>query len=83
MKTLVLAITLAGGIVGCASVPPEVKTISSASAPSRLATWPRASSTASCAARPKACVLDGLPKCSARNGSIASFTLGAIGVVAL
>ena len=38
-----------------ASVAPEVKTISRGSAPSRAATCPRASSTASAARRPPAC----------------------------
>ena len=66
-----------------ASVPPLVKTISSGEQPSRAATCRRACATASAAGAPAQCVLDGLPKCSLRNGSIASRASGAIGVVAL
>ena len=43
------------------SVPPDVNTISSRSAPISVATWPRASSMASCEVRPIAWPLDGFP----------------------
>ena len=66
-----------------ASVPPDVKTISSACAPTRRATSARASSTAARAARPDACVLDGLPGSARNAAAIASATSGRTGVVAL
>jgi hypothetical protein len=64
-------------------VPPDVKTISSAAAPTRRATSARASSTAARAARPGACVLDGLPGSARSAAAIASATSGRTGVVAL
>jgi hypothetical protein len=66
-----------------ASVPPEVKTISSGVAPTSRATSARASSTAARAARPGACVLDGLPGSARSAAAIASATSGRTGVVAL
>src|SRR5262249_28235072 len=66
-----------------ASVPPLVKTISSARAPISAATSARACSTPSRARRPSACDDDGLPKSSRRNGSISFRTSGSTGVVAL
>ena len=65
-----------------ASVPPEVKQISSAEAPRHRATRSRASSSAVRASRPQRCTLDGLPKRGPKNGSIASRTSARTGVVA-
>ena len=65
------------------SLPPEVKTISAGSAPTSSATRARASSTAPRARCPNQWRLEGLPKSSRRNGSIASSTRGSSGVVAL
>ena len=65
------------------SVAPEVKTISSAAAPMRPATCSRADSTAACASWPKTWLrLEGLPKRSAKYGSIAVEHGGSTGVVA-
>ena len=66
-----------------ASVPDEVNTISAGRAPISRATWARASSTASRAAWPKPWTEDGLPQICPIQGSIASRTLGSMGVVAL
>jgi len=66
-----------------ASVPPDVNTISSASAPTSRATSARAFSTAARAARPGACVLDGFPGSARNTSAIASATSGRTGVVAL
>ncbi len=66
-----------------ASDPPPVKTISSGCAPISAATCPRAVSTASCAALPYACELDGLPHNSRSAWLTASATAGSTGVVAL
>ena len=66
-----------------ASEPPLVKTISSGRAPRSAATCRRAFSTALRAIAPYAWLLEGLPKCSWRKGSIASATAGSMGVVAL
>ena len=63
-----------------ASTAPEVKITPSSSAPTRAATWRRARSRASAGPRPHSCRLDGLPKASPRNGSIASRTRGSTGV---
>jgi hypothetical protein len=52
-------------------------------APSRAATWSRAGSSAALASVEAQCPLDGLPKCSSRNGRIAATTAGSIGVLAL
>ena len=66
-----------------ASVAPEVKTISRASAPTSAATSARAASTASSAARPIACsTLCGLAKFSSHQGRMAASTRGSSGVVA-
>ena len=62
---------------------PLVKQTSRGSAPIRSATCRRAAATASRAAHPNEwCRLDGLPKVSAKNGSIAATTRGSTGVVA-
>jgi hypothetical protein len=66
-----------------ASLPLAVKTMPSGSQPSSAATCARARSTASWAALPYSCALDGLPNSSSKYGRIASRTSGAIGVVAL
>ncbi len=65
-----------------ASVPPEVKTISRGFAPSAAAIRSRASSSPWRARRPEAWMLEGLPWCSVRYGSIASSTSGRSGEVA-
>ena len=65
------------------SLPLAVKTISAGSAPTSAATLARASSTAARARCPNQCRLEGLPKSSRRNGSMASSTRGSTGVVAL
>ena len=65
------------------SVPPDVKTISSAVAPMSAATSPLARSIAARAARPAPCVLEGLPGSSRSAAAMASVTSGAGGVVAL
>ena len=65
------------------SVPPEVNTTSSGSAPISAATWARASSTAARAFRPAAWMLDGLAHASASARPIASRTSGSSGAVAL
>ncbi len=65
-----------------ASVPPEVKTTSSGSAPRIAATVSLACSQALLAARPAACRLSALPPAS-QCGRIASSTSGSSGVVAL
>ncbi len=66
-----------------ASVPPDVKTTSVGSHPMSMATFSRAASTASRAAAPAQCALDGLPNSSVRHGVMASTTSGASGVEAL
>ena len=59
------------------SVAPDVKTISSAEAPTSAATCARASSTARCASWPKPWLrLEGLPNRSVKNGSMAASTAG-------
>jgi hypothetical protein len=65
------------------SDPHDVKTISSGAQPRTVATRFRAVAIASRHGAANACPLDGLPKCSHRNGSIAAATSGYIGVVAL
>ena len=66
------------------SVPQEVKMISeSCSAPSRACTWLRAFFSALPTWLPKACIDEALPKCSVKNGSMASTTAGSTRVVAL
>jgi len=60
-----------------------VKTISSDVTPINRATSARASSIAARAARPGACVLDGLPGSPRKAAAIASATSGRTGVVAL
>jgi hypothetical protein len=65
-----------------ASVPSPVNTTSLESTPSSDAAISRDSSRALRAARAARCEPDGLPKCSVRNGSIASTASGRIGVVA-
>ena len=65
-----------------ASVPPDVKQISSADAPRQRATRSRASSSAVRASRPHLWTLDGFPKRGPKNGNIASSTSGRTGVVA-
>ena len=62
-----------------ASVAPAVNTTHSGSAPARAATSARASSTAPAGARPHSWRLDGLPKRSPSQGSIASRTRGSSG----
>ncbi len=67
-----------------ASLPPLVKTISSAAQPSSAATSPRPASSNAFAGRPAQCPLDGLPKPSPSSAAaMASRTSGATGVVAL
>ncbi len=66
-----------------ASVPPEVNTTSSVSAPTSAATWARARSTAARARRPSTCPLDGLPQQVSRASVITATTSGSTGVVAL
>ncbi len=66
-----------------ASVPPEVKVISSGRAPIRSATAARALSTASRARRPPSWRVEGFPGRSRRAAVIASRTAGSSGVVAL
>ena len=62
-----------------ASVPLEVKTTSRGRAPNSEATCSRASSIATRVARPSACSRAGSPRCSVRNGSIASSAAGRSG----
>ena len=62
------------------SVAPEVKTISSGSAPMKAATRPRASSSVSVASSPTPCSEAGLPNRSVKYGSIASTTRGSTGL---
>ena len=65
------------------SVAPEVKMISSGVAPISAATFARASSTRSEAARPGACVADaGLPCVLERHSAMAATTRGSTGVLA-
>ena len=63
-------------------VPPEVKTTSSGIAPKTSATVARASSSASCAARPAAWCAEGFAKSPEKYGSIASSTSGRTAVEA-
>ena len=65
------------------SVPPEVNTISWGETRRKRATRSRARSTPSRASRPKAWMLEGLPKISEKYGSISATTSGWIGVEAL
>ena len=65
-----------------ASVPHEVKTISSGDAPRHRPTRSRASSSAVRASRPHRCMLEGLPKRGPKKGCIASSTSSRTGVVA-
>ena len=65
-----------------ASVPPEVRQISSGLAPRHAAMRSRAASVAARASRPQRCVLDELPNFTPKYGSIASITSGRTGVVA-
>ncbi len=58
------------------SVPPEVKTSSSGAMARKRAMRSRATSTASRAARPKPCTLDGFPKTSWKYGIISATTSG-------
>ncbi len=67
-----------------ASVAPEVQTTSRGSAPIKLATSTRASSTAASACQPNICERDaGLPKWpdGVKNSTIRSATAGSTGVV--
>jgi len=64
------------------SLPVAVNTISSDCAPTRRATSSRAASIASCAASPRECTLEALPKRSESHGSIAATTSGSGCVVA-
>ena len=64
------------------SLPLDVNTISSDWPPTSRATSSRAASMASCAASPRECTLEALPKCSASHGNIAATTSGAGRVVA-
>jgi hypothetical protein len=64
-----------------ASVAPDVNTISLGCAPISAATWSRARSIASRAARPSACSEEALPQ--SIQGTMASRTRGSSGVVAL
>jgi hypothetical protein len=73
--------TLQGMVVGL--LAPLVNTISSGEQRSNAATWFRARSTASCAASPAQCWLDGLPNGSDSIFPIAAATSGASGVVPL
>src|SRR5881398_1689293 len=64
-------------------VSPEVNTISCGETRRKRATRSRARSRPSRASRPKAWMLDGLPKTSAKYGSISARTSGWTGVDAL
>ena len=66
-----------------ASVPPDVKTISEGSAPTRRATAVRASSSTALARWPKAWMLDALPGQSRSAADTASATSAGTGAVAL
>ena len=59
-----------------ASLPPEVKKISSFLAPRALATFSRASSSKALASLPKPCTLEGFMGAPARTGPMASTTSG-------
>src|SRR5512140_174491 len=63
------------------SVPQEVKSISSLSAPISEATCSLAAARPFLGSSPKACMLAGLPKCWLRYGSITGSTSGCSGVV--
>jgi hypothetical protein len=65
------------------SVPPDVNTISWGETLRKLATRSRARSIPSRASRPKAWMLEGLPKTSPKYGSISASTSGCTGVDAL
>ena len=65
-----------------ASEAPPVKTTSAASTPSAAAALARAASSPRRASRPAQCGSEALPKCSRRNGCIASQASSLTGVVA-